>query len=241
MPHRLWLAAKYQFEQDELMNMLASADGKYLLLVAGNRVLAYDLATRQPITLGEGLKKLSQARMSFLGDDHLYAVFESKGKGMYAVRILTFPDGLPVKETEIGDQQVDPVTKGEAVILHPLKDYAVAILDPIQGKILTAAKLPAVDAWNNTVALEDALGGVAVAQAGTPGSKHISLIPGPMPISQDAAFSPDGKYLAVSLKNRATIWSLETGKQLKMVRPFRSVWIDDKDQTLRFLSKISHP
>jgi WD40 repeat protein len=235
--YKLWLAAKYQSEQDDLMNMLTSPDGKYLLLVAGNRVLAYDLATRQPVTLGEGLKKLSQARMSFLGDDQLFAVFEGKGKGMYAARILTFPGGLPVKETEIGDQQIAPVTKGEAVMIHPLKDYAVAIFDPIQGKILTAAKLPAVDAWNNTIALEDALGGVAVAQAGIPGSKHISLTPGPMPVAQGSAFSPDGKYLAVSLKNRATIWNLESGKQLKTVRPFRSAWIDDKNQLFGFFPK----
>lgn len=235
--YRLWLAVEYQYEEDDLMNMLASADGKYLLLVAGDRVLAYELATRQPVALGNGLKKLSQARMSFLGNDHLYAVFERKNNGMYAARILTFPDGLPVKESEIANQQVEPVGKGEAIMIHPLKDYAAAIFDPIQGKVLVAAKLPAIDAWNNTIALEDAMGGMAVAEIGLPGSKHITPMPGPMPVAQSAAFSSDGKYLAVSLKNRATLWSLESGKQLKTVRPFRSAWIDDEHKLFGLFPK----
>jgi WD40 repeat protein len=215
-----------------LMNILATPDSKYLLLVAGDRVSAWDLTARQPIALAGKLQKLSQARMSFMGSNQLYAVFQAKGPGMYVADVMTFPQGQVVKETELADQQVDPVTKGNALIVSPLKDYAVGILDPIQEKVLTAARLPAIDAWDTTVALEDAIGGVAVAQMGTPGSKHIPLTQGPLPIPTAAVFSPDGKYLAVSMKNRAMIWNLETGKQLKMVRPFRSAWIDSNDQLL---------
>ncbi len=213
-----------------LMDMLATPDSKYLLLVAGDRVSAWDLALRQPIPLGGKLQKLSQARMSFIGPGQLYAIFQAKGPGMYEADVMTFPQGQIVKETELADQQVDPVTKGSALIVSPLKDYAVGILDPIQEKVLTAAKLPAIDAWDSTVALEDAMGGVTVAQIGTPGSKHIPLTQGPMPVPTAAVFSEDGKYLAVSMKNRAMIWNLESGKQVKMVRPFRSAWIDSSDQ-----------
>jgi WD40 repeat protein len=212
-----------------IMNMLTSPDGKYLLLVAGNHVLAWDIALRQPVGLAGRLKDLSEARMSFLGPDWLYAIFQAKERGVYVARILTFPDGDLVKETELGNQQVEAVTKGQTLIVHPLKDYAVGLLDPVQGKVLTAAKLSAIDAWDDAVALEDAMGGVAVAKMGTPGSKHIALTLGPLPVPSAAVFSPDGKYLAASLKNRAVIWNLETGKQVKMVRPFSSAWFGEDD------------
>jgi len=226
---RLWMALRTRSESP-LMNILASPDSKYLLLVAGDRVSAWDLTLRQPINLGGKLQKLSQARMSFMGPEQLFAIFNSKGAGMYEADVLTFPQGQIVKETELADQQVQPVAKGNTLIVSPLKDYAVGLLDPIQGKVLTAARLPAIDAFDSTVALEDATGGVAVAQIGTAGSKHIALSLGPLPVPTAAAFSSDGKYLAVSLTNRAMIWNLESGKQVKMVRPFRSAWIDNTDQ-----------
>jgi hypothetical protein len=52
---------------------------------------------------------------------------------------------------------------------------------------------------------------------------------GPLPSLQSAAFSPDGKYLAFSMRNRSAIWNLETGKQFRLMRPFRSAWIDKDD------------
>jgi WD40 repeat protein len=223
---RLYQAGRTRSEAD-LMDMLASPDGKYFLLVAGNRVLAYDLASRQPIQLSGKLKDLSQARMAFVGPDKLYAVFQAKAPGIYVTRVMTFPDGQVVKETEIGNQQVESVTKGDNLIVFPLKDYPVGILDPVQGKVLTAAKLWAIDAWDSTVALEDAMGGVAVAQMGASGSKHISLPLGPLPVPSAAAFSSDGKYLAVSMKTRAAIWNLETGALVKLVRPFSSAYMND--------------
>jgi len=226
---RLWTALRSKSESP-LMNLLATPDSKYLLLVAGDRVSAWDLALRQPIALGGKLQKLSQARMSFIGPGQLYAIFQPKGPGMYVADVMTFPEGKIVKETELANQEVQPVTKGNALIVSPLKDYAVGLLDPIQEKVLTAASLPAIDEYDSTVALEDAMGGVAMAQIGTPGSKHIPLSLGQLPVPTAAVFSSDGKYLAVSMKNRAMIWNLETGKQVKLVRPFRSAWIDSNDR-----------
>jgi WD40 repeat protein len=225
---QLWRALE-GYDAHDLMNMLVSPDGKYLLLVAGNRLLAYNLVIRQPIELGGKLKGLLQARMSFLGPDKLYAVFNAKSTGMYVARVMTFPDGQVVKETEIANQQVESVSKGDNLIIYSLKDYPAGILDPIQGKVLTAAKLAAIDAWDLTIATEDAMGGVALTQIGTPGSKHISLPLEPLSVPSAAVFSPDGKYLAVSMKNRAGIWDLETAKQVRLVRPFTSAWMDAGD------------
>jgi WD40 repeat protein len=213
-----------------MMSMLTSPDGKYLLLVAGDSAMAYDLQLRQPVPLAGKLKELSQTRMSFLGPGQLYAVVRPKGNGMHVARILSFPEGKVITETEIGEQEIEGVTKGSSLIVRPLKDYAVGLFDPLQQKVFAATKLSAIDAWENFIAMEDGTGGVVIGQMGVPGSQKIPLPLAPLLFPRAGVFSPDGKYLAVSMKNRAVIWDLATGKQVKMTRPFRSAWMDDKDQ-----------
>lgn len=222
------------YGESSLMNMMTSPDGKYLLLAAGDKTLAYDLFSRQPVALGGKMKNLSQTRMSFLGPDELYEVerFDS-GKNMYIARIFSFPSGEIVKETEIANQLVEAVSKGRALIVSPLKDYSVGLFDPMQGKVLAASKLASIDMWDSTIAMEDAVGGVAVAQldpTGLTNKRYIPLTLGPMPVVKSGAFSPDGKFLAISMRNRAEIWNLETGKQVGLIRPFHEAWFDKEDR-----------
>jgi WD40 repeat protein len=212
----------------EWITMIGSPDGKYLLLSGGNKILAFDMALRQPISLDGKLKELPWERMTFMGSGSLYAAGKLKDNGMYQARVLTFPEGQLLKEGEIGGQQIEGVTKGQNLVIQPLKGYAVGIWNPMQGKVLTAAKFPVMDAWDNWIATEDGSGGVSVSQIALPDVKHVALPLEPLPGLKAVTFSDDGKYLAVSLKNRAMIWDLETGKQAKLMRPFRSAWIDDK-------------
>jgi hypothetical protein len=51
-------------------------------------------------------------------------------------------------------------------------------------------------------------------------------------------FSPDGKYLAVSLKQRGSLWDLDTNKQIILMRPFRSAWMGNDDRLFAQLSKF---
>jgi len=224
-----------------LATLKTSPDGKYLLVVVRQHALAYDLKNRQQVALGGKLKDLEQREMSFLGPDQLLVVGAAKGKDLYEARILTFPDGQVVKDTLIGDQQIESVTQGRALIARPLKNYAAGILDPSQGKFLAAAKLPAMDAWDQSVATENVSGGIAVGQIGGGEVMRIPLSLGSLPNPRAAVFSPDGKFLAVSVKSRGEIWDLETGKQIGLFRPFRSAWIDDEDRLFlqfpKFLDK----
>jgi WD40 repeat protein len=86
-----------------------------------------------------------------------------------------------------------------------------------------------MDAWDKFVAFEDLFGGLQVGQIGVPSMKRVVLPLGPLPNPRVAAFSPDGKFLAVSVKSRGDIWDLESGKQISVIRPFRSAWFDEGD------------
>jgi outer membrane protein assembly factor BamB len=53
---------------------------------------------------------------------------------------------------------------------------------------------------------------------------------GPLPRPRAAFFSRDGKYLALSIRTRAQVWNVETGKSVFLSRPFGSAWIDSNDR-----------
>jgi hypothetical protein len=211
----------------DLVTMKSSPDGRYMLAVVGSQVLAYDVAHRLPVALDGKLKYLTQGQMSFLGPDEVLVVGNPQGKDLRKAQILTFPGGQVLKDTVMGNQGIGEVSKGRFVIAGPLKDYAVGILDPYQAKFLVASKQAAIDASDPFVATEDTTGGLAIGKMGVAGSTRIPLPLGPLPRPQAAAFSPDGKYLAVSLRSRGEVWSLDTGKRVSLSRPFRSAWIDD--------------
>jgi hypothetical protein len=46
----------------------------------------------------------------------------------------------------------------------------------------------------------------------------------PLATAHSAAISPDGRYLALSARTRGAVWDLATGKQIFLVRGFRSSW-----------------
>ncbi len=221
-----------------LVNISASPGGRYLLISLERQLLAFDMEKREQIKLGGKLKDLGQVLMSFIGENELFVEGELKGNGFHQGRLLSFPDGRLIKESDIGNQQVAEVTKGEFLRIWPLKDYAVGLIDESQGKLVAASKFTALDAWDKSVAMEGAMGGLELIQVGTAETKRIPLPLGPLPGLRAAVFSPDGKYLAISMKNRARIWNLETGKQLGQIRPFQSAWMDGADQLFGQFTKF---
>ncbi|MGB8029077.1 MAG: M48 family metalloprotease [Terracidiphilus sp.] len=209
----------------------------FLLVTAEGHELAFDLAQRQPITLGGKLRDVGDMRATFMGSDRMYVVENSLSKGLYKAHIVSFPDGKVLSESQIGDQGIRGATKGPLMIVGPLKEYAVGVFDPSQSKVLFALKLPTIDIWDKKVAAEDAAGGLFLGQLDSTRTMDIPLPLGPLPWARAGAFSRDGKYLIVSLRNRSAVWDVETGKQVRVMRPMRSLWMDDQDHVFGLLPK----
>jgi WD40 repeat protein len=222
-----------------LVDLTFSPDGRYLVAALSTRVLAYDLDKRMLVTLDGKLKGIKQARMAFLGPDQLVVTGKEKSKGMFEIRTFSFPDGRVLSEGEIGLQQFEPASKGRYLIIWPLEDLSIGLFDMNQSKVVLSAKHISLDAWDKLVATEDASGGLAIEEMGESKVQRITLPVEPLPAPRAAAFSPDGKYLAVSIKNRAEIWDLETGMTVKLIRPFSSAWIDENDRLFGFFPKFN--
>lgn len=208
----------------DLVKMAASPDSHSLIVTTAEVSLGFDLEHRQVVQLGGRLKNLGRARLSFLGSTSVFVTEPEKG-GLTLAQILSYPDGRPIKNTRIGPQQIEEATNSQLLLVSPMKDYAVALFDPMQEKLVAGSKFPAIDAWKEMFATEDPAGGVQLLQQ-SERAKRIPLPLGELPVPQAAAFSRDGKYLALSVRTRGEIWDTTTGKSIALTRPFRSLWMD---------------
>jgi WD40 repeat protein len=205
-----------------------SPDGRYLLVQKWGKLVTYDFTTRQPVNLSGKLKDLGQHRFTFLGSDQVFVVGDVKDK-MFKASTISFPEGRVTGENVIGMVGMWPVTKGKFLKIGPLKDYPIGIYDPSTKNILAAWKGTAIDVWDTQFAGENATGTLALSPLSGK-VQNVALPLGALPHGRAAAFSKDGKYLVFSLRSRAAIWNVETGKQEKLVRPMRSAWFDEKDR-----------
>ena len=213
--------------------------GHYLLIAVADHAEAFDLDKRQQVQLGGKLKGLGDLTMTFVGPDKFYLVYEPLGsKAPYKAEVLSFPDGNVLNETQMGDQSIHGATKGEMVLAGPFKDFATGIVDPTTTKIVAGWQFPAVDLYEKYLAAETATGGLYLGHLGTNDGTQLDLPLGPLPKPTASNFSPDGKYLVVSLKGRSSLWNLSTGKQMNLMRPMSSLWVDGQDHLYAMLPKF---
>lgn len=213
-----------------IVNMAESPDSHYLMASSGSSLLAYDLKNRQPLELHGKLKGMQQTRMAFVAPDQILVMGDAKGKGLFDYKVLSFPQGEVVKEGVIGNQFFEGATRSGFMLVWPLSDYNAGLMDVIQDRFVWATKLETGDIWDKFVASEAAGGGLAVQALDAKEQETIPLPLAQLPRLSAGLFSRDGKYLAVSLKDRSEIWELQTGKKILLMRPFQSAWMDSEDR-----------
>ena len=231
----------------EIGSVAYSQDGRILVVAAGTRALAYDLASRKPITMGGALSGIVQGQIAFVDSDKL--VFncdigskEFNSHDTFKVCETSFPKGITIHEFTTGNQWMDTVSHGNHVLIGPLRDSASALVDPSTGKASAAFKFGALDLYDATLGSETESGGVTVGELGSQHMEKVELPISPMPQPVAARFSPDGRFLAISNRSRSSIWDLGTQKQVALMRPFRAVRFDDQDQMFaQFLESHQKP
>jgi hypothetical protein len=211
-----------------------SQDGKTMLIVTGAKAMAYDLAERKPILLGHDLVQLTEGRMAFVDSNKLVYECDTESKTVSSTNTFkmceaTFPEGLPLNSFKLGYQWVEPVTRGNHVLIGPFKENAAMLTDPSNGTASAGFKLNSLDMYDQVLATENESGGVTVGELGGPHMFAIDLPVSPMTGVEAAAFSPDGRFLAYSGKARSSIWDLETQKRVALMRPFRGVRFNEQD------------
>jgi outer membrane protein assembly factor BamB len=150
---------------------------------------------------------------------------------LYTLCENTFPNGDPVNTFKLGGGQwIWPITRGNHLLIGPLRDNAAVLIDPSTGKPSAAFKMDSMDIYDNLIASETERGAVAVGELGGQHMDSAELPVSTMRGNLEAAFSPDGRFLAYSDRTRSSIWDVNAQKQVALMRPFEAVDFDDQDQ-----------
>src|ERR1700686_4132059 len=123
--------------------------------------------------------------------------------------IVTFPDGKVIDEFSLGGRDFEPVTRGNYILLRPIKDYAVGVVDVATKKIFLGDKEPGFDIFDTVAVVQRRNGEIALRQI--PNGQQIASITlprGPLAPLRAMALSPDMKLLAVSERTRGGVWDL---------------------------------
>jgi WD40 repeat protein len=212
-----------------------SPDGRVMIIATGGGSQAFDLFQRKRIGMSGQLTNLSQVEMAFVDSDKLVFTCGTgpvKPDGSYTFKMCesTFPDGNPIHTFQLGQQWIDPVAHGSRILIGPMRDNAVALVDPSTGIASAAFKLDALDLYDQAFASETAGGGVTVGDLAGGKAEQVELPVSPLRDLPAADFSPDGRFLAFSNRSRSAIWDLKTQKRVALMRPFQGVRFEGNDQ-----------
>jgi hypothetical protein len=203
--------------QVHFLNMGFSLDGRYLVVAGGDIVLAIDVPSRHEIPVNGALKPFLRGAFSFIGDRTLVG----NEKNASRAAVLAFPEGTILHSIELAASAPFPVAKGDYVLMRPIRDYAVGVLDIPSNKIVRASKTPALDVYGDMAASMLPSGEVGLfGTSATPIAK-IALPRGHFGGLRAANFSNDMNWLAVSTRSRGSVWNLSTRARPYNLKGFR--------------------
>jgi len=209
-----WASYSYQIR---FLNMGFSLDGRYLVLATGDSVLAVDVPARREIPVSGALKPFLHGAFSFVTDKTLVG---NEKNGSRAA-LLSFPEGTILHSFELGSSAPFPVAKGEYVLMRPIRDYAVGVLDMRTNTIVRASKTPAMDVYGDIAASMLPSGELALFGAAPAPIAKLALPRGHFGRLQIADFSDDLNWLAVSTHSRGSVWNLSKGERPYNLKGFR--------------------
>lgn len=199
------------------LNMGFSLDGRYLVVAGKDLAMAIDVPARQEIPLSGGLKPYLQGAFSFIGDRTL--VGNDTGRAKAAV--LSFPEGKVQHEIELGAAAPFRVAKGDYVLMRPIRDYAVGVLDTRTNAIVRANKTPAIDVYQDTAVSMLGSGEIGLFGAAAAPTAKVALPRGHFGSLRVASISDDLNWLAVSTRARGAVWNLGSQSRTYNLKGFR--------------------
>ena len=214
----------------ELIHMQFSPDGRFFLagfhsahLAASVRHWAFDLDNHHETSLPHSIERLTSTSFTFLGRDRIAAVDASSPTKS---PVLHFPSGERIAELPLtAGTHLEAVAHGDYVLVRPVQDYAVGVLDLNSKKIPAAVKQQAVDVYDGTIVHERIEGELSLDVIGS--KQHLATVQLPkahLGRISAAAVSPDLRWLALSNRSRGGIWDLSRNTQVSSVRAFRGSW-----------------
>ncbi|MGH9863674.1 MAG: M48 family metalloprotease [Candidatus Acidiferrales bacterium] len=214
----LLLGQPVDWEAVDWVHFGFSPDTRYFVAARNDSVFAYDLSTRAPLKLPGRIKKYLRGGFTFLTPSRLVGVNIQEPKES---AVVDFPSGEVVTQVTLGRQRLSAPARGDYVLMRPIQDYALGVLDLKTDKIVTAHKTPAFDVYDEIQVAERRNGEVGLYRRDQQQPLvRLQLPRSPLGRLQAAAVSPDLGWLAVSDSHRGGVWKLVTGSRVFYTQAF---------------------
>jgi WD40 repeat protein len=208
-----------------------SPDDHYFAATGASTAIAINVADHSKIPLRGDLTGMLTAGFVFLGPDRILVqnVFDPKSSA-----VMEFPSGKVLERIPISPRQyMEAPTRGNYVILRPVKDAQVGLLDlGTQNFVIGSTKSAVIDVYDKEVLMQKASGEVGIFDFVSHEHKgELELPMSSLGTLRAWAISPDLRWLAVSGSSRGAVWDLSAAKRLYYTRGFRGGYFDG-DQAL---------
>ncbi len=211
---------RFSFQID-YVNMAFSPDGKYLLLCGKNTTVGVDVANRKEIPLPSSIKAAIKHAFTFLDNNRLFGLEDKNGS---KALLVSFPEGNLLDSMPFGPAIPSGVTKGDYVLMRPIKDFEAGVFDLKSKQIVRANKKPATDIWGDMVLSEMGTGEVGLFGTAKEPIARATLPRGRLAGVRAAAISDDFKWLALAEEERGAIWNLSSGQRFYNLKAFKGAY-----------------
>lgn len=194
-----------------------------------NVIEGFDLETMRKISLPNSIERLLAGGFSFMGSDRIIGV---NPLDYTKSALVSFPDGDVILEVPLRGR-LDAATKGDFVLIRPIKDNAVGVMNLKTKVIFKASKQSALDIFGDVFVSEMRNGELGLYKIEKNELVATTLLSnfnlGRITVGE---LSSDMKWLAVSSKTRGGVWNLEKGDAVLYLRGFRGAYLSSEDHLL---------
>jgi WD40 repeat protein len=219
-----------------LINMRFSPDGRFFVAGCysaleyrrknnGDVAEVLDTTTLAKVSIPDSLKKLIVGGFTFVGNDRVAGINRSNYKKSALVK---FPSGDVLSEIELWRNGMTAPTRGEYLLIRPVKEFPVGVLDLKTLTITKANEHAALDIFDPFFVAERRNGELGLYRMEknqlVDAAVLSNLTLGRMSVTE---LSPNMKWLALSGRSRGGVWNLAKGDAALSLRGFHGGYLGD--------------
>jgi WD40 repeat protein len=223
-----WLAAA-EAGKAEFIHIGFSPDSHFFLGGCRMEHFAFDLTAHRDASLPGSIKDITRGPFAFIGTDRVVGIDpDSQSKSP----LLRFPSGERLDRVPLSMalERLEGPGHGDYLIVGPMHEYPVGILDLKAKNIPVAVKQPAIDIYDGVMVHEQISGELALNEFASKKLLATVSLPqarlGPL---QAAAVSPDFSWMAISNRTRGAVWDLTRNIRTVHLRSFHGAWYGDDE------------
>lgn len=228
------LFVRFTEQPASIFELRFSPDSRYFVVGHSTASLAYDLKSKTEVHLPSRIHELMAFTFAFISPEEIAGVV---GGGNFGKLVRArFPSGEKIDEFKLPTYgHLYSTSQSNYLLMRPAGTFPVGIVDLNGKKVTLAFKSPGFAIHGQIFAGEQTSGEIALFNANDQiRTGRVQLPDSPLAATRAAAFSSDGKWLAVSGHSRGSMWQLDTGERVFFTQGFEGVFFDHGQMIAKF-------